>query len=79
MELASDDQTLDGRQGIPERARDLKRCAREVALKGVFVEEHSAVVLGGHVEVLREGTVSDETRPLLYADHMPRSNKVRSQ
>ena len=34
------------------------------------------MVLGDHVEVLCQGTVSDETRPFLYANHMPRPAEV---
>ena len=60
---------------VPERARDLDRSAREVARESIHVEEHSAVVLGDHVEVL-QGTVGDKARPLLYADHMPRAIMV---
>ena len=29
------------------------------------------MVLGDHVEVLRQRAVSDKARTLLYADHMP--------
>ena len=38
-----------------------------------------AIVLGDHVEVLRQGTFGDEARPLLYANPMPRAIEVRSQ
>ena len=54
-------------------------CTREVARESILVEEHSAMVLGDHVEVLRQGTGGDETRPLLYANRMPRAIEVRSQ
>ena len=37
------------------------------------------MVLGDHVEVSRQGTVSDKARTLLNADHMPRDIEVRSQ
>ena len=37
------------------------------------------MVLGDHVEDLRQGTVVDKACTLLYADHMPRAIKVRSQ
>ena len=36
------------------------------ACKGIPVQENSAVVLGDHVQVLRQGTVGDEATPLLY-------------
>ena len=52
-ELASDHGALDGPRRIPEQARDLDRRAREVAQKGILVEENSATVLGDHVEVRR--------------------------
>ena len=42
-------------------------------------KENSEMVLGDHVEVLRQGTVSDKARTLLNADHMPRAIEVRSQ
>ena len=78
-ELASNNHALGGPRGVPERARGLDWCAREVARKGILVEENSAVVLGDHVEVPRQGTVSDKSRTLLNADHMPRDIEVRSQ
>ena len=74
-ELAGDHCALHG----PRRVPDLDRSAREVARESILVEEHGAMVLSDHVEVLRQGTVSDEARPLLCADHMPRSIKVRKQ
>ena len=37
------------------------------------------MVLGDHVEVLRQGTVGDEACTFLYADHMPRAIEVRGQ
>ena len=52
---------------------------RKSRVKVSLFEEHGAMVLGDHMEVLRQGTVGDEARPLLYADHMPRAIKVRSQ
>ena len=79
MELASDHHANHGPRGVPERARDLDRCAREVALQSVLVEEHSAVVLGDHVEVLRQGTVGDETCPFLHADYVPWAVEVACQ
>ena len=78
-ELATDHHANHGPRGVPERARDLDRCAREVALKSVLVEEHSAVVLGDHVEVLRQGTVGDETCPFLHADCVPWTIEVACQ
>ena len=67
-ELAGNHHALDRPRRIPERAKDLDRRAREVARQSVLVQEYGAVVLGGHMDVLRLGTVSDETRHLLYAD-----------
>ena len=75
-ELASDNHAFDGPRRVPVRARDLDRRAREVALKVVYVEEHRAVVQGDHVEILRQGTVGDETCTFLHADHMPRAIEV---
>ena len=57
-ELDSNNHALDGPRPVPERARDLDRRAREVARKGILVEEHSAMVLGDHVEVLHQGTAT---------------------
>ena len=37
------------------------------------------MVLGDHVEVLRQCTGGDEARPLLYENNMPRAVEVRSQ
>ena len=37
------------------------------------------MMLGDHEEVLFEGTVGDEARPLLYANHMPRAVMVICQ
>ena len=37
------------------------------------------MVLGDHGEFFRQGTVSDEARPLLCGDHMIRAIEVRSQ
>ena len=42
-------------------------------VKVSFVEEY------GHVEVLRQGTVGDETRLLLHADNVPWAVEVRGQ
>ena len=53
--------------------------AHEFARKSVLVVENNAMVLGGHVEVLRQGTVGDEASTLLYVDHMPRPIEVRGQ
>ena len=72
--LASNNHALDGPRRVPERARDLYRRARDVSRKSVLVEENSAMVLGDHVEVLRQGTVGDEACTLLYADHTPRGH-----
>ena len=77
-ELAGNHHALNGPRRAPEGARDLDRRAREVARESIRVE-HDAMVLGDHVDVLRQGTVSDENRPFLYANHMPRAIEVRSQ
>ena len=61
------------------RARDLDRRARDVVCKSIIVEENFAVVLGGDVEVLREGTAGHENRTLLDADDVPGSVKVVCQ
>ena len=37
------------------------------------------MVLGDHVEVLLQGAVRDEARPLLHANHMPWASEVRSK
>ena len=71
-ELAGNHHSLDGPRRIPERERDLDRRTRGVARESILVEQHGAMVLGDHVEVLGQGTVGHEARPLLYADHMPR-------
>ena len=36
------------------------------------------MMLSDHVEVLLQGTVGDEARPLLHANHMPRAVMRRS-
>ena len=77
--LASDHHALDGPRRVPERARDLNRRARVLELKSVVVEENSAMVLGDHVEVLRQGPFSDEARPFLHTNHMPRAVEVTCQ
>ena len=51
----------------------------EFARNSVLAEENNAMVLGGHVEVLRQGTVGDKASTLLYVDHMPRHIEVRGQ
>ena len=48
-------------------------------VKVILVEEHGAMVLGDHMEVLRQGTVSDESKPFVYANHMPRPVEVACQ
>ena len=78
-ELASNHHVLNGPRGQPERARDLDRRARELTRESIFVQENSAMVLGDRLEVLLQGTVSDEARTLLNDDHMPRPIGVRSQ
>ena len=64
---------------VPERAGDLDRRAREVAREDVLVEEYGAMVLGDHVEVLRQGTVSDKACTFLCADNLPRAVEVACQ
>ena len=54
----------------------MDRCAREVAHKGILIEEHRAMVLGDNVEVLRQGTVSNKACTFLHSDHMPRAIEV---
>ena len=77
-ELSGNHHVLDGPlYEYLSELRDVDRRTREVARKGILVEERSAMVVGDHVEVLRQATVSDETRPLLYANHMPRAIEVR--
>ena len=78
-ELASDHHALDGPRRVPERARDLDRRARVLALESVVVEENSAMVLGDHVEVLRQGPFSVEARHFLHTNHMPRAVEVTCQ
>ena len=58
-------------RGIPERARDPDRRAREVERKSIFVEENGAMVLGGDVDVLRKGTAGDEACTFLSTDYVP--------
>ena len=62
---------------IPVRAGNLNRRARLATVKGVLVEENSAVVLGDHVKFLRQGTMGDEAGPFLHADHMPTCQRAR--
>ena len=45
--------------------------ARVPILKGVLVEEHRTMMLGNHVEVLRQGVVDDTSRSFLHADNVP--------
>ena len=78
-EVAGNHHSLDGPRKVPERAPGLNWRTRDVARESILVEEHGAMVLGDHVEVLRQGTVGYEARPFLYADHVPRAIKVRSQ
>ena len=47
--------------------------------ESILVEENSAKVLSDDVKVLRQRTVSDKARTLLYANHMPRAIELRSQ
>ena len=59
--------------------RDSDRRERVLALKGVPVEENRAVVLGDHVEILRQRTISDNTCSFLHANDVPRAVEVTSQ
>ena len=52
-EFSSDGNALDGPRGVPERARDVDRRAREVACNSVLVEKNNTAVLGDHVQILR--------------------------
>ena len=79
-QLAIDHHALDGPRRVPERARDQDRRAGALAREGMLVvEEHSAMVLENHVEVLGQGSVSDKACTFSYADHMPRTMKMRNQ
>ena len=78
-ELTGSHHALDGPRRVPERGRDVDRRKREVARESILVEEYGAMVLDDHMEVLRKGSVSDEPRPCMYADNMPRAIEVRSQ
>ena len=62
-ELASNNHALDSPRRVPGRADDVDGRTREVARESIVVEEHGAMVLGDHVEVLRQGTVSDKAEP----------------
>ena len=77
-ELAGNHHALDGPRRVPERA-DVDMRTREIARESVFVEEYGVMVLVDHVEVLRQGTVGDQARHFLYANHMSRAIEVRSQ
>ena len=66
-EIANNNHALDSPRGVPEPARDLYWRARVVALKGVLVKKHIAMVLGDHMDVLRQRPVSDEACPFLHA------------
>ena len=78
-ELAGDNRALDGPRRAPERAGHLDRRTREVARESAHVEENSAMVLGDHVEVHRQGTLSDTACTFLYEDDVPRTVKVARQ
>ena len=66
-EFASDNLALEGPRRVPVCAGNLGRRARVLAFKGVLVEENRAVVLGDHVEDLRQRPISDKTCSFLYA------------
>ena len=59
--------------------QDPDRCAREVALIGVLVEENSAMELDGNVEVLRQRVVGDDHGALPHADNVPWAVEVACQ
>ena len=63
----------------PKRTWDHKRRTRDVARKGVLLEEYHATVLGGHVDVLRQGTVGEEAGAFLHADNVPWAVEVACQ
>ena len=75
-EIAGGHHALNGPRGIPERAKDPDRRAREVARKSILVEESGATVLGGDVEVLRKGTIGDEACTFLNTNNVPQSVEV---
>ena len=62
---------------VTQRTWNLKWCTGDVVLVRIRVEEHGTVVLDDHVEVLTQGTVGDEARQLLFANHMPWAVEVR--
>ena len=62
---------------VTQRTWNLKWCTGDVVLVGIRVEEHGAMMLDDHVEVLLQGTVGDKARHLLYANHMPWDVEVR--
>ena len=64
---------------VMQRTWNLKRSTGDVVLEGILVEEHGVMMLDDHVEVLLQGTVGDEARPLLYENHMPWAAEVRSK
>ena len=78
-EHARDHHALDGPRTTPDRARDVDRRTREVARESVLDEEDSANVLGSHVEVLSQRTVSDKASSILCADDVPPGVRVACQ
>ena len=78
-EFASNNYALDGPRGVLELARDEERHTRVAGLEGVFVEEHSAVVLGDHVEIVLQRLVVAKTHTFLHADYMPRAIELACQ
>ena len=54
---------------VTQRTWNKNRGTGDVVLEGILVEEHGAMMLDDHVEVLLQGTVGDEARPLLYENH----------
>ena len=77
--FASDHHAFNSTCLVTQRTWNLKRGTGDVVLEGILVEEHGAMMLDDHVEVLLQGTVGDEARPLLYANHMPWAVEVRSK
>ena len=77
-EPASNHHVLKGLRGIPARAWDVDRRAREVARKSIIVEENGTEV-GGDLDVLRKRTASDGACTFLNTDYVPWSVKVSCQ
>ena len=74
----SNHHTLKGLRGIPARAWDVDRRAREVARKSILVEENGTEVCGD-LDVLRKRTASDGACTFLNTDYVPWSVNVSCQ